>query len=225
LFGRIAIKKPALNEIQKRKCKNFFVNHREWNATDWSKVIFSDESKLEINPRCREYVRRPKGTRNIPKYISGTTKFSPSLMVWGAIGIGGDGKRILIRCEGNVDSNEYQRVMETALPLIYNSRYILQQDGASCHSSRSTRQYFERKSVRLLQQWPPQSPDLNIIEGLWDFLKVQVRERKPKTLNELWEIAQDEWTKIPIKNIKLLYQTMPRLINAIIASKGGNSKY
>ena len=44
---------------------------------------------------------------------------------------------------------------------------IFQHDGAPCHRYASTVKYLEEKAVRMLPNWPPQSPDLNINENIW----------------------------------------------------------
>ena len=61
-------------------------------------------------------------------------------MVWGVVR--SDGKRILIKCSNRVGSNEYRRILNLALPEMYNSRFIFQQDGASCHRSQKTIDYL-----------------------------------------------------------------------------------
>ena len=76
------------------------------------------------------------------RYTTKTVKFPIFIMCWGAIRA--DGKRILIRCHGNVDSTEYIRVLKEALPEIYNSRFVMQQGGATCHTSRLTTEYFTK---------------------------------------------------------------------------------
>lgn len=85
-------------------------------------------------------------------YVCKTVKFSPSLMVWGAIR--SDGCKILHICEGNVNSQKYQDILNLNLPQIYNTRYIFQQDGATCHTSQATTKFLLERSIRVLQKWP-----------------------------------------------------------------------
>ena len=69
------------------------------------------------------------GTRYQSKNVRETTKFCPSIMVWGAIR--GDGTRVLLKAERNVDSVEYQRILDCGLPSIYDSRHTFQQNGSN----------------------------------------------------------------------------------------------
>ena len=48
----------------------------------------------------------------------------------------------------------------------------------------------------------PQSPDMNIIEYLWDDVFQAVKRRKiPKSLEKLHIAIMDEWQRIPISRI------------------------
>ena len=223
LFGRVALKKPSINKVQKKKRMKYALCHRAWNDTDWRKIIFSDESRLEVLSKSRKYVLRPKGNSQRKNYCIKTSKFSPSIMVWGAIR--GDGKRVLIKCEGNVDSHEYQRILTDALPSVNNTRYVLQQDGATCHTSSSTSRFLQDKGVRLLVPWPPQSPDLNIIEHIWEILKQKIDEREPKSCSDLWNMAQEEFAAISNPQIMKLFDSLPRRMRAVLLAKGGNTEY
>jgi transposase len=42
----------------------------------------------------------------------------------------------------------------------------LMQDIASCHTAGATKAFLRRKRVEMIE-WPPYSPDLNLIENLW----------------------------------------------------------
>ena len=43
-------------------------------------------------------------------------------MIWGAFK--SDEKKMLIKCSNRVDSNDYRRIFNLALPEMYNSRFI-----------------------------------------------------------------------------------------------------
>lgn len=223
LFGRTAAPVPNLTKVQKRKRLLWCKQHLEDDANFWNKVIFSDETKFDLHPKTRKIVRRPPGKRLADKYTKKTVKFSPGLMIWGAVR--SDGTTVLERCEGNVDSLEYQRILNEALPKIYTRRHLLQQDGATCHTSASTKHYLDVKRVKLLENWPPQSPDLNIIENLWNDLKEIVYSKGPQNLDELWEFIHDEWNNFSVERIQKAYQSIPRRIKAVVKAGGGSTKY
>lgn len=75
--------------------------------------------------------------------------------------------------------------------------------------------------------WPANSPDLNPIENLWHILCGRIRKRKhqPRTKEALIEALQEEWTKLDIKIVNDLIDSMPRRLQAVIDTKGGPTKY
>ena len=223
LYGRVAVKKPKLNRVQKKKRLAYAVENRSWSTLQWSKIIFSDESRIELIPKARQFVRRPKNEQHREKYTIKTTKFSPSIMVWGAIRH--DGKRVIVKCNESVDAYEYQRILDEGLPRIYTTRYIFQQDGATCHTARSTTQYLSQKGIRVMKNWPSQSPDISIIENLWNILKENVKKHDPKSKEELWKFAEEEFYAIPDTRIVELYESLERRIKSILANRGGNTEY
>ena len=44
---------------------------------------------------------------------------------------------------------------------------------------------------------PPQSPDLNIIEAVWDHLDRERNNRQPTSKEELWDVVQEAWRTVP----------------------------
>ena len=58
LLGRIADRKPFLNELHVRSRLNWY---KVYSKIDHS--LFSDKCRLELIGRRREYFRRPKGTK------------------------------------------------------------------------------------------------------------------------------------------------------------------
>jgi len=76
-----------------------------------------------------------------------------------------------------------------------------------------------------MEVWPPQSPDLNPIEHVWNILEKNIQERRPKNHQDLERILEEEWRKIRPLDIHNLINSMPRRVAAVIAAKGGHTKY
>ena len=57
----------------------------------------------------------------------------------------------------------------------------------------------KKKSDGVLRQMtlPPQSPDLNPSEMVWDELDRRVKEKQPTSAQNMWELLQDFWKIIP----------------------------
>ena len=47
-----------------------------------------------------------------------------------------------------------------------------------------------------------QSPDLNIIEAVWDHLDRERNKRQPTSKEELWDVLQEAWRTIPEDSLK-----------------------
>ena len=83
-------------------------------------------------------------------------------MVWGAFCF--HGKSELAFVESHMNSTKYCEVLESyliaAATSIYGAGYVFQQDNASIHVSRETKEWLESKEIQVLP-WPVKSPDLN----------------------------------------------------------------
>jgi transposase len=93
-------------------------------------------------------------------------------------------------------------------------------DKASQHTSAETRSFIQQKNIKVWQEFPPQSPDLNIIENIWKLLDGRLMERKPRTWEGFKKIAQEEWDKIPQSDILHCVEAIPKRMNRILRAKG-----
>ncbi|GFU23517.1 DDE_3 domain-containing protein [Trichonephila clavipes] len=67
--------------------------------------------------------------------------------------------------------------------------------------------------------WPTQSPDLNAIEHVWDFLgrRLAARTLPPVTIRDLRLALQDEWAAMPQQLIDTLILSMGRRCETCLA--------
>ena len=68
--------------------------------------------------------------------------------------------------------------------------------------------------------WPPQSPNLNPIEMVWDDLDRRVNKKQPTSAQHMWELLKDCWKSIPGDYLMNLAERMPRVCKAVIKAKG-----
>lgn len=228
IYGRIARKKPLLskkNIIQRFELSKFFFTITE---RQWKTVLFSDESTFELfSSKKRQYVWRKNGNAFDLKNLVPTVKFGGGkIMVWGCISYHGVGNLVFV--DGTLDSGKYINLLSNNLgpsAAIMNLKdFIFQQDGAPCHTSKATMQFFENNKIKLLN-WAAQSPDLNPIEHVWMFMKTQVNKIPCKNLSELKEKIKTVWNNIPKEFVQKLINGMYKRSYAVFKAKGRHTKY
>ncbi len=103
-----------------------------------------------------------------------------------------------------------------------------QQDNAPCHKAQIISDWFlEHDNEFTLLKWPPQSPDLNPIEHLWDVeeREIHIMDVQPTNLQQLRDALMSIWTKISDECFQQLVESMPRRIKAVLKAKGGPTRY
>ena len=149
------------------------------------------------------------------------------VMVWGCMSAAGVG--LICRVDGTVNAAKYKQILEThmlasAAATFDNVEWYFQQDNAPCHKAKTVMSWLEGSGVNVLS-WPPQSPDLNPIEYLWNVLFKKITGNKPQNTNSLFEMLQKKWQSIEVDTCRNLVHFMPRRIRTVDKSRGGYSKY
>ncbi len=114
---------------------------KNWTVAQWSKVLFSDESKFCIsfgNQGSR--VWRKGGEAHSPSCLKSSVKFPQSLMIWGAMSSACVGPLCFLKT--NVTANVYQEILEhfmllSADQLFKDADILFQQDLAPAYTPKS----------------------------------------------------------------------------------------
>lgn len=149
-----------------------------------------------------------------------------SLMIWGCFI--GDKLGPLAMCPtGRINSEKYCNLLqEHFLPFWKTFRkkkdILFMEDNAPIHVSRFSQDWKTKQKIKTMD-WPPQSPDLNPIENVWQQLKLAVEARTPreKNIEQLMFALNEEWIKLGEKDIlKKLVKSMPKRVQEVIHVKG-----
>lgn len=156
-----------MTDAQRQARINFATYHLNHN-TDWTKVLFTDESMFSLDGN-NTWLWRKRGEMDQSMFHT-KKKFNQKVMLFG--GISYLYSMPLISIEGTFDSGSYcdECIEGICLVLDMNSTYgirnwMLMQDGARIHTCGQTMDYLNLY-CNVLPNWPANSPDLNPIENL-----------------------------------------------------------
>ncbi len=178
-------------------------------VSKWKNVLWSDESKFDIlvgNHRCR--VLRAKEEVDLPTCYQRLV-----LMVWGCISAYGMGSLHVL--EGTMNAERYIKVLEQHM--LPSRRRAFQQDNAKPHTAAITTAGLRSRRVRVLN-WPACSPDLSPIQNIWRIIKRKIRQRWPRTLQQLE--TRQEWDQIPTPKLQTSMTSMIRHLQTVLKRRG-----
>jgi transposase len=149
-------------------------------------------------------------------------------MFWGTIVRGTKGPYVFFEKEWGTITSE-----------VYNTQYCTQnpgcifiQDNAPAHRSIQTRLNLLARHIHWIL-WPLYSPDLNLIEHVWNWIKnwIQayywraVSNTSKLSLAQLKQIILDAWNAVPDSYIGRLYNSWQERCQAVIDANGGPTRY
>lgn len=183
--------KIILSEKQKEIRIKFI---KEWMKVpiDFKSVIFTDEKKFNFDgpDNYKTWIYPNENVKRSKRPLGGG-----GLMVYGAILP--DGTIYIEKFSSNINSSSYIEMVEEfvhVIPCI--DEYWLMQDNARPHISKQTMEYFQNKHMKLLQ-WPPYSPDINIMEDIWHMISEIVYDGPQfRSKESLWNAIQEAVEKL-----------------------------
>uniref|UniRef100_A0A0K8UV17 Transposable element Tc1 transposase n=1 Tax=Bactrocera latifrons TaxID=174628 RepID=A0A0K8UV17_BACLA len=227
--GRVARRKPYISKVNKEKRFAFAIEHVNKPNSFWENIIFSDESKFNIfGSDGAQKVWRKVNEEFQEKNLLPTVKHGGgNVMVWGCMAASGVGQLEFIT--EKMDKYMYLNILKNNLrPSVLklgldSNHYYFQQDNDPKHTSYLVREWLLYNCKQL--HTPPQSPDINPIEHIWDLLEKRIRKHRISSKESLKAALSTEWAKITENDIRNLVKSMPRRLQAVITAKGGPTKY
>jgi transposase len=229
LFGRVALKKKAFDEEEKKQRLSFAEGYKSWSEEDWERVIFADEAIIKGVGGVkggRQWIRRSAG--NIEAFKSENVHHQlphpKQINVWACFSSVGPGYCYIYN--ETLNATRFVNILKTHLlasaDLLFTEtprqQWWFLQDNAPTHKALVTRAFLHNHGITCLD-FPPYSPDLNPIENLWQHIEKRVEERGPNTIEALQDVIAEEWTKTPRELlIKLAHSMHKRCLDVVAAS-------
>ena len=234
----IALGKPGLSEASRRKRCEFAEEHIHWTIKQWYSILWSDETWVNGYHR-RIYVTRQPGEEFDDTCLFSRVQRRAGWMFWGCFS--GTKKGPCLFWEKAWKSINSERYCEHTLSLV--ERYmavhpylLFMQDNAKAHSSKYTKSWLQEHQIQTII-WPPNSPDLNPIEMVWNKMKQWIQEKygiefdtieslgKKMPYPRLREIVQEAWNQITEEDLNGLVKSMKDRCQAVINAQEGHTRY
>jgi transposase len=207
--------KPALTDAHKAARLAWC---REHVRDSVKSLVFMDEMGVWIDYHKQVYWIKPGESRPIKELDSVKAR----LNVWGAIWY--NGKSSLHVTRDNFNTTKYVEVLEAELaPELPLGHHRFIQDGVPFHWTLPVSNWFADHRVRLIEDFPAKSPDLNAIEYVWGWMKRSIATHEPHDYDTLEAAIFSAWEDLTQITIRHFIDHITTVMKEIIAADGGHS--
>jgi hypothetical protein len=203
LPSHIAAQKRHYTDEQRRARLSFANGYQHWTEADWEFAIFADQKTFEGAGRERQQrVRRPEGHRFDEKYTHHRVLFTPSIHVSACLCSRGPGRCAVY--EGKLDGQMLKNMLDRTIVQTARDYYDVDRaerwwflhDNSPQFKSAIVQRWVHNKGIQLID-FPPYSPDINIIENFWPRVCTAMDKANARTPEAIEAAFHDAWNDIP----------------------------
>ena len=192
-------------------------------------LVFVDKKVFDSNERGERRVWAMRGVTLAPVFRQ---NYAPRVHVFIATGYNFRFIHFFGRARNpDTGRSEKQRVTSAVykrncirpiLPALQNG--FLVQDNSRVHTSREMQRYYAEHGVRVIEGWPPRSPDLNPVENLFADLQNRLSMNNFITQmseEDLQNALMQEFNAFPVRRINNLVKSFPKWVEKVKQMRGG----
>lgn len=216
-----------LSKKGKQRRLNYCQNNLD---TDWKLVLFTDEKLFQLPSGSHKRWQDPKNRMKKQK----PPRHPKKLMVWGGIGYYFKTKLVFCKENEKLKSKNYLDILKHNLPPAtrfsdcpkgHEDDWSFLQDNATIHKTKEVMDYLEKEAPFYVRDYPPLSPDMNIIEDVWSQMNSELNKYTIKNLTSLKRHLKKIWKEISLEKVRNSVDSMPKRIEQCISRKGERTSY
>jgi len=243
-----AVKRTLLRKEHAQKRLQWSLKYQHYTREDWAKIAWSDESAIQKDS-ARQQVWVFRHQTHEEKYALKNIRAKARdgdvyQMIWGCFV--GNKLGPIVSIDGSVTGDVYTSLLrDNLLPYLDVlasdgiTGITLQQDNARPHTCKKAKAFFDiamaEHKFSVMDNWPPYSPDMNLIENLWAHLKLELHRRYPDTATLfgspqhirqcITKRVHEVWWSVGEDVLDRLIDSMPHRVHALIKAHGWYTKY
>uniref|UniRef100_A0A0P4VQV0 Tc1-like transposase DDE domain-containing protein n=1 Tax=Scylla olivacea TaxID=85551 RepID=A0A0P4VQV0_SCYOL len=213
------VEKPLLTDRYTQLRLAFASKYKHLPLEDVRTILWSDEATFSVTgiTNCRS-VEPCKGDPRAWK----TVKQLGTVTVWGAFSYYGTGKLVFLEDGDSMNGPRYLEMLCDHLADCFDQCKAkrFQHDCAPYHTNRRVLEWLEDCGIYYFRDWPPNSPDINLIEDLWVIMKKELSKRDTHTLPKLKKSLITVWESLHSDLLRRLVDSFPERLREVRRRQG-----